>query len=338
MLLLARLVVATGKNETIGNLARALKPMFISRMNSHDWEEALTKSFQELVGRGAAEKVQTDATADRTPRYRLATEGRIELQRFLGTEYIPTRIVWPRFRDKYLVAKSLGIHLASQADYKRMTPGTVVALVLKRGLGLPLGPWPTLAQARDAVCWAALGVRSDKRFTGKDAFAYLGAALDQVDDGLRGRLTENMLAAIMVGARNSGRSALANALIERLIFPEEAEPRDVTAPSGHEVGAADPSDHGFAMQVQKVADATASGRVGGDKVFICHVWRQLKERHAGAYLDEDTFKKRLIECHRQGLLTLAQEDLPDRRDPVDIRESAVVYLNTVFHYVRSGRS
>jgi hypothetical protein len=43
----------------------------------------------------------------------------------------------------------------------------------------------------------------------------------------------------------------------------------------------------------------------------------------------------LAEAHRTGLIALANADLKDKRALKELNDSAVVYKNTVWHYVRA---
>ena len=42
----------------------------------------------------------------------------------------------------------------------------------------------------------------------------------------------------------------------------------------------------------------------------------------------------LAEAHRAGVLLLANADLKDGASIADVQASAIVYKNTIFHYVR----
>jgi hypothetical protein len=51
-------------------------------------------------------------------------------------------------------------------------------------------------------------------------------------------------------------------------------------------------------------------------------------------LSEHEFKVLLAEAHRSGQLALANADLKDESNIKDVQESAVVYRNAVFHFIR----
>jgi hypothetical protein len=91
----------------------------------------------------------------------------------------------------------------------------------------------------------------------------------------------------------------------------------------------------FASAVRTAADETAEGWAGNRKAFISKVWAVIRSRHSGWALTEIEFKCMLAEAHRTGLIALANADLKDKRALKELNDSAVVYKNTVWHYVRA---
>lgn len=96
-----------------------------------------------------------------------------------------------------------------------------------------------------------------------------------------------------------------------------------------------PSPSAFAAAVHAATGETAEGWAGNRKAFISKVWSVIRTRHAGWALTEIEFKCMLTEAHRTGLIVLANADLKDKRALKELEESAVVYKNTVWHYVRA---
>lgn len=93
-----------------------------------------------------------------------------------------------------------------------------------------------------------------------------------------------------------------------------------------------PDPAGFAKAVKAAALARAEGWSGNRKTFVSHVWSAIADQYPEWGLSEIEFKCMLTEAHRTGLIALANADLKDnRREFVD---SAVVYKNTIWHYVR----
>ncbi len=97
-----------------------------------------------------------------------------------------------------------------------------------------------------------------------------------------------------------------------------------------------PDPDAFARAVLAATDESAEGWSGNRKAFISKVWAVLQSRQAKWALTEIEFKCMLTEAHRTGLIVLANADLKDKRALKDLQESAVVYKNTVWHYVRAA--
>jgi hypothetical protein len=91
---------------------------------------------------------------------------------------------------------------------------------------------------------------------------------------------------------------------------------------------------GFASEVRAHAARSAHGWAGNRKAYISHVWRLLRERRPEWGLSEIEFKCMLAEAHRTGELRLANADLKERSNLRDVEDSALVYKNAVFHFVR----
>jgi hypothetical protein len=91
---------------------------------------------------------------------------------------------------------------------------------------------------------------------------------------------------------------------------------------------------GFAMEVRRCAAGEAQGWSGDRKAYISHVWRSMRATRPEWGLSEYEFKLLLAEAHRSGQLALANADLKDQSNIKDVQESAVVYRNAVFHFIR----
>jgi hypothetical protein len=93
-----------------------------------------------------------------------------------------------------------------------------------------------------------------------------------------------------------------------------------------------PDPAGFARAVNGAARVRAEGWAGNRKTFVSHVWSAISQQHPEWGLSEIEFKCMLTEAHRMGLIALANADLKDNRR--EFAESAVIYKNTIWHYVR----
>jgi hypothetical protein len=91
---------------------------------------------------------------------------------------------------------------------------------------------------------------------------------------------------------------------------------------------------GFASEVRRLAAGEAQGWSGDRKAYINRVWRTVREQRPEWGLSEIEFKCMLAEAHRSGQLALANADLKDESNLKDVQESAVIYRNAVFHFIR----
>jgi hypothetical protein len=90
----------------------------------------------------------------------------------------------------------------------------------------------------------------------------------------------------------------------------------------------------FASEVRRCAAGEAQGWSGDRKAYISRVWRSLREKRPDWGLSEAEFKALLAEAHRSGQLALANADLKDEENIKDVQDSAVIYRNAVFHFIR----
>jgi hypothetical protein len=86
--------------------------------------------------------------------------------------------------------------------------------------------------------------------------------------------------------------------------------------------------------VRRLAAGEAQGWSGDRKAYISRVWRTLREQRPEWGLSEIQFKCMLAEAHRAGQLALANADLKDETNIRDVQDSAVIYRNAVFHFIR----
>jgi hypothetical protein len=91
---------------------------------------------------------------------------------------------------------------------------------------------------------------------------------------------------------------------------------------------------GFASEVRRCAAGEAQGWSGDRKAYISRVWRSLRAQCPDWGLSEIEFKGMLAEAHRLGQLALANADLKDASNIKDVQDSALIYKNAVFHFIR----
>jgi hypothetical protein len=90
----------------------------------------------------------------------------------------------------------------------------------------------------------------------------------------------------------------------------------------------------FASEVRRCAAGEAQGWAGDRKAYISRVWRSLRQQRPDWGLSEIEFKGMLAEAHRLGQLALANADMKDTSNIKDVQDSALIYKNAVFHFIR----
>lgn len=268
---------------------------------------------------------------------------------------------WEEARDVRLVGRALGLQ---REPAKRLaalaTPEGLRAVIVQRAFNLKIKGVPTPSRLRAALAAVALerafGNQIKTGLSGKAGFSpkagrLLAAQLLKKprDLGTDGRLIA-ALAAEHVGATSTDAAALRLALLRRYLDgPAEAPPRvkrptpaapplarprlvEPVAPPPPVVGRPDLA--GFAQEVRRHAGNRAQGWPGNRKAYISHVWQTIREARPEWGLSEIEFKCMLTEAHRAGTLALANADLKDNSSIKDLQDSAVVYKNAVFHFIR----
>jgi len=107
-----------------------------------------------------------------------------------------------------------------------------------------------------------------------------------------------------------------------------------TAPGPATIPFSRPDLDEFAAEVARCADRVAEGWPGSRKAFISQVWPAIRDGRSEWGLSEIEFKCMLVEAHRAGRLALASVDLKNKNNLKDVQDSAISYMNTVWHFVR----
>ena len=115
--------------------------------------------------------------------------------------------------------------------------------------------------------------------------------------------------------------------------PAPARPR-LVEPAPPPPAAGRPDLLGFARDMRHHAAIDAQGWTGNRKAYISHTWRRIREARAGWGLSEIEFKCMLAEAHRAGHVVLAHADLKDNENIKDLQDSALVFKNAIFHFIR----
>ena len=231
------------------------------------------------------------------------------------------------------------------------------AAIVQEAFGLKIKGVATPSRLRTGLAAVALARAFGNQFkaepAGKVGFSakagrLLAAQLAKKprDYGTDSRLVA-ALAAEHVGAAHSGLAALRLAVLRRYLegenkpaAPARRRPAKAPRPRLVEPGpappppASRPDPAGFAEEVRRHAADKAEGWPGNRKAYISQVWQTLRERRPEWALSEIEFKCMLAEAHRSGNLALANADLKDNESIKDLQDSALVYKNAVFHFIR----
>lgn len=342
----ARGVPKTAVSEDLaGFVAHKLSPA--------QWRQTLDALLAGLVRAGFARPVGVKFEATET--------GLARVSEFLALKASLPH-AWGEVRDTRLMARALGLEKEPARRLKALgRPEGLRAAILQRAYALKIKSVATPSRLRAALAAVALdrafGNRArdslgDKLGLSAKAGRLLAGQLARKprDFGTDGRLVA-ALAAEQVGAMQTDMASLQQAVLRKFLdadaapaaraaprvqAAQPARPRLVDPPAAPvvPVAALRPDLPGFGAAVRALAAKDAQGWSGNRKAFISHIWRRLREEHAGWGLSEIEFKCMLAEAHRAGHVALANADLKDASSLKDVQESAVVYKNAVFHFVR----
>jgi hypothetical protein len=234
----------------------------------------------------------------------LTETGRQRALQWLGLEDWPSSWTWRTLKDKVLPAKALGLPL-EEAEKLLKSQGKLTALLLRRELGLPAQEGESVQSVLEALVCRELG------------FSDLSSM-------------EQLMAAVLskrIGASPPLQPDEVQLQVPRVLLGAHGRDLRQLATSGW---ADKPMELAtFARRVTEEARRCQSGRFG-DKIFVGHLWTKLQPSTG---LDLETFKKRLVDANRAGLLQLGRADLVQRMDPEEVRRSETSAMGGVFHFV-----
>lgn len=344
-LLLARLLVAGEKGATGAEIKKALEPLL-----GHRWAgAALSEELRLTLAALEAAGLVLLARKGRTERGALTTEGRRRALEVIGLDQLPPKTTWDKVKKTYLAARALGLPTPTGVTATRFggEPGFKAAL-LKTKFVLPIGDYPAMQEALDALAWTLLGLEPGPKFTVKA----VQAALILRELGDLGKLGSKpdpgkevaKLLAREVGARQSGKDELRLASIrhwvdgdsDAAVLPPAEPPSPLSArPEDGDATTSTSLDlPGFARRVLEAARSSPTGRFGDDKVFVGHAWSALRHEPAFAAMDSNEFKRRLAEANNARLLDLSRADMVEAMDPEEVERSEIRYLGATFHFIR----
>jgi hypothetical protein len=339
-----------------GEIASDLAPIVAHRVSAGRWRSMLEGEIGSLMAGGL---VTSDGS-----RVRATDAGAAKAGAFLGVKGQLPRD-WAAICDTRLIVRTLGLQREPvKRQHALATPEGLRMAIVQRAYNLKIKGVPTPSRLRAALANVALqrafGNKINAGLAGKTALPakagrLLAAQLARKprNFGTDARLIA-ALAAEHVDAANSDLASLRLAVLRRYVEATEkapaagksrlaprpprlvhAEPTEPARPQAlPQVPAGRPDLAGFVREVRRHAADRAQGWAGDRKAYISQVWRAIIEQRPDWGLSEIEFKCMLAEAHRAGQLALANADLKDATSLKELQDSAVLYKNAVFHFVR----
>jgi len=352
-------IAATG-GATRGEIVHDLAPFFTHKLSPTEWRRCAEREIGELVTSNLAAEARSRLTASEA--------GISVAARSLGQKSLE-HCSWPQLRDIALVAKGLGLEKEGAARLKLLTrPEGLRALIVQKAHGLPLRKNQPPAKLRAQLAVVALerafgnkikaglgkgsalsakagrllaaqlslnprDFATDARLIAELAAEHVGAVDTEIEALrvaiLRGLATKALEQGIHAGARASPAASVSDVAGP---LPPAANDRGPAALSPPQ--SARPDLAQFARSVKLVAATRAEGWPGNRKAYISHVWQAIRAAEPRWDLSEIEFKCMLAEAHRLGAVVLANADLKRKSNMQELESSAVLYKNTVWHFVR----
>ena len=339
-LLLSRLLFADKNGMTVSELKAALKAIAGSELSNTAYTEQIETTLTSLSEQGYTQPVSSS-------RYQLSDSGRQQILDALNLKTLPPRLQWKTLKNTDWIAHVLNLPTLSTETRKRLGEADRLrAAILQQGFDLPITPFGTLTQARNALLWqhlcnpqtaerlqVQLPDLRQQSFNQGTVMAALLNDLLQTPKPLPWYKALSQLVAKVAQAKRTTPDELRTSILRQALTSSAAPPPPKTdAPTTNTSPTL--SDEAFAELTLNAAKATHDGRLGDSKVFISRVWATLQQQHPDLTLSLEDFKQRLISLNNQRKLTLSRADSPHNLHAEDETLSEVSYLNTTFHLIR----
>lgn len=348
-LVLAR-IACTGAT-TRAQVVRDLAPIATGQLSSAQWRTAADTALARLIMVGQVR--------DTRSRLRLTEEGDAAVTAYFRAKETAQRS-WPEQRDVWLVAKAMGVDANKPALRSALSrPDGLSALYLQHAFGLSVRQALSPVKLRAALALVALErAFGDNVKEGLGKGAALSAKAGRV---LAGQLLQKprelstdtrLIAALCADKARLARfdaEALRLAILRSLLQADAPVAQAPAKPALRAVREspapqtltpqvdATPQRPGltqFSAGVLNAARDRAEGWPGARKAFISRVWDAIRTSHPEWGLSEIEFKDMLAGAHRAGQLVLSGADLKNKNHIKEFEDSAILYKNTVWHYVR----
>ena len=351
-LVLARIACSGGASRA--QVVRDLGPLMGGRLTSAQWKTAADTALARLMMNGQLR--------DARGRLRLTEQGEAAVAGYFGEKEAHAR-TWNDQRDIWLVAKALGVDASKPALRSALSrPDGLSALVVQQAFGLAVRQALSPSKLRAALALVALerafgdnvkdGLGKGSALSAKAGRVLAGQLLQKPRELPTDTRLIAALCADQAGVQRFDADALRLVVLRRLASVDApvgqqpaakptlravrelaTPPPKILTPQAEET----PQRPGLALfsaGVLSAARTRAEGWPGARKAFISRVWDAIRTSHPEWGLSEIDFKDMLTGAHRAGQLVLAGADLKNKQNIKELEDSAILYKNTVWHYVR----
>jgi hypothetical protein len=336
-LVLARIACTGG--ATRAQIVRDLGPLVAPKLSAAQWREAADAALARL---GSGGEVR-----DQRGRLRLSESGETAVARFFNEKTAQAR-PWSDQRDIWLVAKALGVDANKPALRMALTRlDGLCALVVQHAFSLAVRQALSPSKLRAALALVALegafgenvkeGLAKGSALSAKAGRVLAGQLLHKPRELTTDTRLITALCADQAGTARIDLEVLRLAVVRRLAGADAPIiPHPATKPVLRSVRESPqrPGLAQFSAGVLNAARTRAEGWSGARKAFISRVWDAIRTSYPEWGLSEIEFKDMLAGAHRAGQLVLTGADLKNKQNIKELEDSAILYKNTVWHYVR----
>jgi hypothetical protein len=158
-LVLARLLPDGDKGNTVAKVKADLEPLLQHRWSGPALTDLIERTMGHLESSGLVARVRKGKS--KVTRPTITSEGRRQALEFLGLAELPPKTTWGGIKKTYLLSRSLGLRAPTGGVVKKFSnKNAFKPSMLKAGFGLPIGDYPTMKQATDALTWKLMGLES----------------------------------------------------------------------------------------------------------------------------------------------------------------------------------
>ena len=335
-------------------IVRDLGPIAAHKLSTAQWRTLADTTLTRLLVAGLVR--------DNRTRLRLTEAGEDRVARYFGETQAHVR-TWSEQRDIWLLAKALGVDASKPALRSALSRlDGLSALVVQHAFGLSVRQALSPSKLRAALALVALerafgdnvkeGLGTGKPLSAKAGRVLAGQLLHKPHELPTDTRLVAALCADQAGLPRFDADSLRLAVLRNLSggdapvtlpasakatlrgIDESAPPFIAKLTPQAEATPQRPGLAQFSAGVLNAARTSAEGWPGARKAFISRVWDAIRSSYPEWGLSEVDFKDMLAGAHRAGQLVLTGADLKNKQNIKEFEDSAILYKNTVWHYVR----